>query len=172
MQRVDGPIILDGKVDEAAWQKIHPLQLISHWPEFGNAPSDHTELRVTYDENYIYFSGVCNSSPENILAASFKRDLFTLGTDYISIILDTFNDNENALSFSTTPTGNRSDQAISEDGQIRNSDWNTFWDAEAVTNADGWSAEIRIPFSSLGFQATGDKVTMGMIAWRYIAEKK
>jgi uncharacterized protein DUF5916/cellulose/xylan binding protein with CBM9 domain len=171
MQRIDSPIILDGKVDEAAWQKIKPLQLISHWPEFGNAPSDHTELRVTYDENYIYFSGVCNSSPENILAASFKRDLFTLGTDYISIILDTFNDNENALSFATTPTGNRSDQAISEDAAKRNSSWDTFWDAESFQDENGWSAEMRIPFSSLGFQVIDNKVTMGLIAWRYTAKK-
>jgi len=171
IRRVDGPIKIDGIVDEAAWQNIKPLQLISHWPEFGNAPSDHTELRVTYDDNYIYFSGICNSSPENILAASFKRDLFTLGTDYISIVLDTFNDNENALSFATTPTGNRSDQAISEDAAKRNSSWDTFWDAESSQDEHGWSAEMRIPWSSMGFQVIDNKVTMGLIAWRYTAKK-
>ncbi len=170
-QRIDSPIILDGKVNEAAWKKIKPVPLISHWPEFGNSPSDPTQLRVAYDDNYIYFSGICLAAKEHILAASFKRDLFTLGTDYISIILDTFNDNENALSFATTPTGNRSDQAISEDANKRNSSWDTFWDAEASVYENGWSAEIRIPFSSLGFQVIDNRVTMGMIVWRYTAKK-
>jgi Domain of unknown function (DUF5916)/Carbohydrate family 9 binding domain-like len=171
LQKLEGKITLDGKVNEAAWKKIDPLPLVTHWPEFGNAPSDVTELRVTYDDNYIYFSGICMADKENILAASFKRDLFTLGTDYISIVLDTFNDNENALVFSTTPTGNRSDQAISEDAGRRSSSWDTFWKSEAVVEENRWSAEMRIPFSSLGFQVIDGKVTMGIMAWRYTAKK-
>ena len=112
IQRLVGSITVDGHVDKAAWQKIIPVKLTSHWPEFGNPPTDHTEIRITYDDNYIYVSGILYASPENVLAASFKRDLHTLGTDYLAIVLDTFNDNQNALLFATTPTGNRSDLAI------------------------------------------------------------
>ncbi len=171
IQRIAGDITLDGRVDEAAWKKINPLPLVTHWPEFGNRPSDSTELRIAYDDDYIYFSGVCRADRENILAASFKRDLFTTGTDYIALVMDTFNDNENALLFSTTPTGNRSDQAISRDANQLNQSWDTFWDAEAVITDDGWSAEIRIPFSSLGFQVVDGKAVMGLIVWRYTAKK-
>ena len=171
LQRLEGHITLDGKVNEKAWEKIDPLPLVTHWPEFGNAPSDPTQLRIAYDDNYIYFSGICLAAKENILAASFKRDLFSLGTDYISLTLDTFNDNENALSFSTTPTGSRADQAISEDANRTSGSWDTFWESEAKIFENGWSAEMRIPISSLGFQEVDGKVMMGMLAWRYTAKK-
>ncbi len=138
--RLNGPITLDGIVDENTWQSIVPFEMTSHWPEFGNSPSDHTEIRLAYDDNYIYVSGIMHAAPENILAASFKRDLHTLGTDYLTIVLDTFNDNENALLFATTPTGNRNDLAISDDVGSVDVSWDTFWDVESVQDENGWSA--------------------------------
>ena len=115
IERLTGQITLDGIINESSWQQIKPLPLLTHWPEFGKKSSERTELRVTYDNNYIYFPGICDAAEENILAASFKRDLNTLGTDYLTILLDTFSDNENTLLFATTPTRNRMDMALSED---------------------------------------------------------
>jgi hypothetical protein len=40
---------------------------------------------------------------------------------------------------------------------------------ESRITDEGWFAEMRIPFSSLGFEEIDGKVTMGMIAYRYIA---
>ena len=40
--------------------------------------------------------------------------------------------------------------------------WNTFWDAMSGINDHGWSAEIRIPFSSLRFQVKENKTFMGI----------
>jgi len=171
ISRLEGTITLDGLVDEPAWQKVSPFIMTSHWPEYGNPPTDPSEIRVAYDDNYIYLSGVLDAAPENILAASFKRDLFTMGTDYLTIFLDTFNDNENALMFSTTPTGNRIDVAFFNDAGSNDESWNTFWDAEAHENGHGWTAEMRIPFSSLGFQDHDGEVTMGMVVYRYTARK-
>ncbi len=172
IQRVSaGSISFDGVVDEAAWRQITPFPLVTHWPEFGNDPSDLTEIRVAYDDSYIYVSGIMHAAPENVLAASFQRDLHSMGTDYLTIVLDTFDDNQNALLFATTPTGNRNDLAVSEDAENIDTNWNTFWDAEATENEYGWSAEIRIPFSSLGFQDQGGSATMGMILYRYTARK-
>ena len=171
IQKIDGVITLDGLVDEPAWQSITPVVMTSHWPEFGNPPTDPTEIRIAYDENYIYVSGILDAAPEHVLAASFKRDLHSMGTDYLTIVLDTFNDNQNALLFATTPTGNRNDLAIFNDAGDNDESWNTFWDAEAHENGHGWSAEMRIPFSSLGFQDQNGEVTMGMIVYRYTARK-
>lgn len=169
--KLDGPIVLDGHVDESAWLKIPPLPLTSHWPAFGNSPSDSTVIRVAYDDNYLYVSGMIHTSRDNILAASFKRDLLTLGTDYLGIFLDTFNDNDNALEFDISPTGSRTDLAVSNDGNNGSLSWNTFWDADAVVEKWGWSGEMRIPFSSLGFQEKDGQVVMGMGIMSYVAKK-
>jgi hypothetical protein len=52
-----------------------------------------------------------------------------------------------------------------------NFSWNTFWDAKTVMTENGWTAEIRIPFSSLRFQSENGKTRMGMIILRSIAAK-
>ena len=71
----------------------------------------------------------------------------------------------------------RIDETIANDGEWSgtspfNRSWNTFWESAAIRTADGWCAEMRIPFSSLRFQADGDRVVMGIITWRHIARKK
>ncbi|MDX1740071.1 MAG: DUF5916 domain-containing protein, partial [Rhodothermales bacterium] len=71
--------------------------------------------------------------------------------------------------------GIRFDSAISNDAESgfrsTNSSWNTFWDVATRRSDVGWTAEIRIPLTSLGFQPIGDRVEMGMIVYRYIARR-
>ena len=176
LQRLDGPIELDGFSDEAAWEAVDPLPLTVYQPVFQADPSEKTEIRIAYDDDYIYVSGrMYDSDPSNIRGNSLYRDEYA-GDDVLAIILDSFNDNENSLWFSTTPTGVRFDWAVANDAQITsdfrgtiNRSWNTFWDAVSDSNDQGWFAEIRIPFSSLRFQDDDGRVVMGMSAYRYIS---
>jgi hypothetical protein len=63
--KLNGPITLDGKVDEPAWEAIAPLPLVTHWPSFGDpVSSERTELRIAHDEEYLYVSCVCYEKPE------------------------------------------------------------------------------------------------------------
>jgi len=96
------------------------------------------------------------------------------GDDIFGLVLDTFNDNESAVSFFTNPVGTRVDQTIANDAEwigVRpfNLSWNTFWDAASSRTPEGWFAEMRIPFSSLRFQTVDDRVTIGVITWRRVA---
>ncbi len=51
-------------------------------------------------------------------------------------------------------------------------DWNTFWDVEVVRREEGWFAEMRIPTSSLRFEADqSGRVVMGLIAMRFIPQR-
>jgi hypothetical protein len=56
-------------------------------------------------------------------------------------------------------------------GGTINRNWDTFWDAAARLDRDGWSAEMRIPYSSLGFQDESGEVVMGLTVYRFIARK-
>ncbi|WP_412061324.1 DUF5916 domain-containing protein [Rubrivirga sp. IMCC45206] len=170
--RLSGPIALDGRVDEAAWDAVAPLDLVTHWPTFGDAPSEPTEIRLAYDDEAVYLSCRCYAPPEAVFAASFARDLSTLATDYLNLSLDTYNDNTTGVAFHTTPTGSRTDATHAGDTGANDDTWNTYWDAQATITPEGWFAEMRIPFSSLRFQPDADgRVTMGLSAWRYLGKK-
>jgi hypothetical protein len=170
--KLNGPITLDGHVNEPAWEEIEPLPLISHWPSFGYDASEGTELRIAYDEEYLYVSCICYEEPGRISAPTYKRNYMEMNLDHVSVVLDTFNDNENALWFSVTPTGSRSDAAVRNDAEGDepiNMFWDAIWEAEAVVTDFGWTAEMRIPFSSLRFESKDDLTQMGLVAYRYSA---
>lgn len=70
------------------------------------------------------------------------------------------------------PAGGRTNAVFTNDAQGgANFTWNTYWDARAVRDADGWYAEIRVPLSSLRFEGRDGVVVMGMTVWRRIARK-
>jgi hypothetical protein len=179
VQRLAGPVKLDGLSDEEAWKDIKPLPLVMFIPNYGNPPSERTEILLGYDDSSLYVAGrFYDREPSKIQAPSKKRDYFESNTEWLIVTLDTFNDKENALSFATTPTGLRWDGAISNDAELRsindnpvNASWNAFWDAAVVQNDHGWFVEMRIPFSTLRFQDRDGRVVMGLIAMRWIPRK-
>ncbi len=173
--RLDGPIDLDGRVDEPAWEAIEPLPHAMHAPTFRGEPTERTEFRVTYDDSYIYLScRAYDSEPAAIRAPSLERDDGGFGNDWCVINLDTFDDNETSLTMGTSPAGIRTDVVFGGDATAApNFSWNTFWDAATSRDDDGWYAEIRVPLSSLRFQREPgtDRVVMGLAVWRLIARK-
>jgi len=91
------------------------------------------------------------------------------------VIIDTFNDRQNAVMFWTNPNGLRTEGTLQNDVVDANTDmsfsWNTFWDAKSEINDHGWSAEVRIPFSSLRFQTQENKTLMGITVTNFRAAK-
>ncbi len=179
LQRISQPIRLDGPSDEAAWIDVEPFDLVQYEPNPGHPPSERTEVRVAYDSDFIYFAlRAYDADQAGIRANSLYRDRLS-GDDHFEILLDTFNDNETAVLFTTTPAGIRKDATISSDatggtlasGSWLNNDYNTFWDVATLVTDHGWFAEVRVPFSSLRFQADGEIVRMGLALQRKIARR-
>ena len=171
--RIEGSIVLDGRMDETAWQAIEPLPASMHLPTFGAPPTERTEFRLAYDARYLYFSCQSyDSDVDGIRMYSLERDERSFRSDFCSIYIDTFNDEENALQFKTSPSGNRTDSHRSNDGEgISNQSWDAFWDVAVFRDENGWFAEFRIPFSSMLFQATDGRVVMGVSMLRNISRK-
>jgi hypothetical protein len=173
LHRLTAPIQLDGLSDEPAWAEVPVLRPTMQTPTFGEAPSERTEFRVAYDDQYLYAAGrMYDSDPGGIRATSLRRDDAALSNDWFVIGLDTFNDKETTVSFGVNPAGVRNDAVLANDGQgPPNFDWNTFWDGAVRQTEEGWFAEIRIPLSSLRFEERDGRVVMGLSLWRRIARK-
>lgn len=73
-------------------------------------------MRRADDANlYIAFRNG-DSKPDSIKVTSLKRDLLDFGSqDIDAVILDSFNDNENALAFYTNVAAVRTDGVITND---------------------------------------------------------
>ena len=176
LARVSGPIVADGRVDEPAWEDVPVFPLIMLMPQYQGELTERTEIRVAYDDEYLYVSGrMYDSDPDGIRANTVYRDAFA-GDDLFSIALDTYNDYQTAVWLVVNPAGGRIDQTLANDGERTdlppyNLDWNSYWDAATSRDAAGWYAEMRIPFTSLGFQDVDGRVVMGLEVYRSIARK-
>jgi hypothetical protein len=176
LPRLVGEVEIDGRIDEDAWKRVTPLAVTQLKPLAGAGPTERTEIRIAYDDRYIYAAGnFYDSEADLVRGNSLQRDSSD-GDDLFALVLDSLNDNESAMAFYTNPVGTRIDEAIANNaertnGRPVNRSWNTFWDSAARRTDEGWFAEMRIPFSSLRFKNTDEKVVMGLIAWRYIARK-
>lgn len=173
--RLTGPVRIDGIGDESAWSDIMPLEMTMYQPVFQGEMSERTVLRIGYDDDFLYvMASMYDSHPDGPLSGTLYRDGGSFADDYLNVVIDPFNDNENALWFYTTPSGIRGDMAITNDADgmnSMNSSWNAFWDVATTITDEGWFAEMRIPFSTLSFQSSAASTTMGIAVSRVISRK-
>ncbi|NNE70748.1 MAG: hypothetical protein HKN29_10355 [Rhodothermales bacterium] len=173
--RLPAAITFDGVVaGDPGWDGIPTLPLIQFQPTWGGPVEYHTELRVAYDDAYLYFSAV-NADTQPATATTYRRDDWGDRDDQIAIGIDSFNDFETQSAFVLYPTGARIDAQFTDDARDEgsvNTDWNTFWDGLVSRSDTGWQAEVRIPWSSLRFETPDDDapVVMGISAYRYRAD--
>ena len=174
LPRIESGIDLDGVVGEEEWAGAVELYGVMHLPDFGAEPTERTVFLMAHDSDYLYFAcRAYDSEPDQVRITTLVRDVSTFNTDACGVRLDTYNDEENSLMFNTTPAGVRTDWSFSNDATEGppNQDWNAFWDAAGTMTEYGWSGEIRIPFSSLGFQLEDGQVVMGFSVVRSVVRR-
>ena len=162
---VSGPITIDGNGIEPQWQKASWQSDFWMWrPTDSLAAQKQTRFKIIRDENYLYLLVELETNGTNFTTPNLKRDFSTFGADYLTLLFDTFSDATNAFSFTTNPLGLKSDGLISGGNQdyrnSRNFAWDTKWNVETKIEETRYTAEFKIPFSSLFYD---NKNT----AWRF-----
>ena len=149
--RTELPILLDGSLDEPAWQEA-PIALgfVQKDPREGEPSTEKTEFRVLYTATTLYIGVLCyDSDPQGIRATERRRDNNLENDDIISVVLDTFHDHRNSYLFRTNPLGAQYDALVTDEGNDLNVSWDERWDVVSQVSSAGWTAEFAIPFKSL-----------------------
>ena len=149
------PIVLDGALDEAVWRSVEPAaDFVQAEPHEGEPASEATEVRVAFDADALYIGVVCRDpSPEGPIVNDIRKDFTPGEQDSFEVILDTFADRRNGFVFAINAAGAKSDTQIANEGRDVNPSWDAVWSVATKITADGWTAEIRIPFKTLRFEA-------------------
>ncbi len=152
--RIDAQIRVDGVLDEAAWDQAEVASgFTAREPEDDRPAAQRTEFSVVYTEDVLYFGiRAFDSEPAAIVARELQRDSdHGRNDDSLAIVLDTFHDQRNSVTFEVNPLGARTDSLVTDEGKNQNIEWNGVWRATARRTAEGWQAEVAIPFSTLRF---------------------
>jgi hypothetical protein len=158
-----GSVRLDGKPDEAIWSSALPIRdFVQKEPVENARPTDALEVRFLYDDAALYVATrVTKSASRNIQAPVSRRDNISQA-EHIWISLDSYRDRRTAYSFGVTASGVRGDWYHPVDHETNiDMSFDPVWEAAAHQTADGWTSEMRIPFSQLRFNAS-DIQTWGL----------
>ena len=152
--RTTAPIRLDGVLDEDDWGRAILLApLIQREPQQGAPASEATEVRILFDADNLYIGVVCREADRrSIVATQLARDADLSVDDYVLVVLDPFFDHRNGFFFQVNPSGARADGQISNNSESLSFDWDGIWEARTHVSAEGWSAEIALPFKTLRFR--------------------
>ncbi len=149
--------VLDGRLDDPVWDSVEWTgDFIQREPAEGVPPSQQTRFKVVYDDDAVYFAFRLHDDPEQVSRQLARRDRFP--GDWIEVNIDSYFDRRTAFSFTLSCSGTQSDELVSNDGNRWDSNWNPVWNGAAQLDAEGWTAEMRIPLSQLRFSAAEEQV--------------
>ena len=193
--RIATPPRLDGLVEEELWRSISPASgFVQQNPDEGAPATERTEVRIAFDDRNLYFGIVCfDREPENIVVTQNRRDGSLDDTDSVQLLIDAYNDGQNAFVFGTSPTGIEFDAQITKAGQTRGSgggparagggggaqragaaafnlNWDAVWTVRSQVTDRGWESEIAIPFRTLRYKPGTDQ-TWGLNISRNIRRR-
>ena len=154
--RLSEGIRLDGNLDEEVYRIVPPItDYVQNVPDVGQPATERTETWVLFDGSNLYIAARCyDSAPSSEwVADEMRRDSRQLRqNDTFGLMLDTFYDRRNGLTFYTNPLGAIADFETTNEGNP-NSDWNPVWDVRTGRFDGGWTVEMEIPFKSLKYPA-------------------
>jgi hypothetical protein len=156
----NGGLRLDGRLDEAIWVQASPASdFVQREPVEGAPATEDTEVRFLYDNDALWIGARMRSAdPAGIRALVTRRDR-EVSSEQLTVSLDTYRDGRTAYSFGVTPWGVRIDYYHGSDFEgSRDYGYDPVWEVETAVDAEGWTAEMRIPLTQLRFGAAAEQV--------------
>ncbi len=161
------PPKIDGILDDPCWKSACHYQ--GFYRFHTNDPvKEQTEAWMCCDETHIYFAFHClDSHPELIKANETQREGDVSHDDIVGIVIDSQANRRNVSQFNISARGTQQTQL--EGGTADNLTWAGDWTAATHRCADGWTAEVSIPFSILRYPK-GTK-SFGIAVFRQLARE-
>ena len=103
--RTTEPIVLDGSLDEPAWQEAPVANgFVQNEPHEGQPATFDTEVRILHDANALYFGVFArDDEPSAVIVSELKKDFNIAASDGFFIVIDTFSDQRNGFEFAINP---------------------------------------------------------------------
>jgi hypothetical protein len=161
-------VSIDGLPDEPDWQRAETYSsFIQYEPQQGVAPTQFTEVRVMYDDRFLYVAAfnATGNGKKDIRVQNMQRDFDYDTNDLFGIAIDGFRDQRNAMVFQANPFGAQRELLVL-DGSTFNREWDGLWRVRTHMTDSGWYAELAIPWKTLRYPK--DCKEMGIIFIRNI----
>ncbi len=150
--------VIDGDITDDAWDVVEwSSDFTEKDPDEGTPPTYQTKFKIMYDKKFLYVAiRAYDAEPDKIESRLSRRDGFA--GDRVNIIIDSYHDKRTAFVFTTTAAGVKGEELTSQNGQNWDDSWNPVWYTDAKVDDEGWTAEMKIPFTQLRFGKAKEQI--------------
>jgi len=164
--------VIDGDLSDQIWSTAQP-HTDFYDPTSGAKVAEQTIVRIGYDAKHIYIAfEMKDTKPDEILGRETQEDSrFSGGSmnteDCVDVRFDPFSVGlgRDQTWFSVNSIGTRS--AMFGGGRGRKTEWKGAWRAATKRTADGWTAEMEIPWAMLNYPVKREPQSLGINFARY-----
>ncbi|NNF19751.1 MAG: carbohydrate binding family 9 domain-containing protein [Flavobacteriaceae bacterium] len=149
---------IDGHLDDPVWELASWDGNFVEWqPAENTPPGQPTDFKMVYDDKFLYVAVRCfDSVPQKIERRLSRRDSFQ--GDRVTVMIDSYHDKRTAFAFTTTAAGVKGEEFMSDNGNNWDESWNPIWYTNAKIDEQGYTVEMKIPFSQLKFGKAEEQV--------------
>jgi hypothetical protein len=153
IHRASGPVIIDGRADEAAWAEAElAADFFMVLPMDTSKAQVHTEVRMLYDDTHFYLVAInYEKLPGPYYVESLRRDFSFGKNDNFLLFIDPFDDQINGFTFGANAMGAQWDGLLYNGGSADLS-WDNKWRSEVTTMEDKWVFEMAVPFKTIRYK--------------------
>lgn len=161
--RTVSQVVIDGVIDEDAWDEALTLELrYEVSPGENTEPPVRTVVFVTFNESHFLVAFRAFDPDPATIRARYRDHDEIMGDDVVAVTLDTFNDERRAYEFWVNPLGAQMDAIFNDVQSDFDRAWDAIWDSAGRLTEDGYEVEIAIPFNQIRFQPTHEAQIWGI----------
>jgi Domain of unknown function (DUF5916) len=149
LKKTNVEIKLDGVIDSVWSTADSATNFFQLGPYYDKKPTWPTVAKLLTSDDAIYCIIICYEDKKTMQA--FTGTLDNTTGEYVSLMLDTFDDKKTAYKFIVTVSGVRSDAILLDDARTRDYSWDGIWFAATKIYGWGWVAEMKIPYKSIQY---------------------
>ncbi len=160
------PIVVDGVLDDAEWANGKVFTGFTQAQPVEGAPVEHdTEVRFIIGDEAIWIAArMYDPEPESIVRRLTRRDSHGAFDNFV-IQLDPNLDGLTGYVFGVSASNVQSDMYLYNDDKLDGA-WDAVWSSAVQVDAEGWTAEVRIPLSQIRYEASDEEQTWGINFYR------
>jgi len=166
MERVTG-ITVDGVPDEEVWEQLTSYnQFIKQYPADSGLAYLQTEVKIGYDDDFIYIGAYLHDNGGKRTIQSLKRDNSShWSSDAFSVIFDPIGEKTNGYLFGVNAGGAQYETTLNIQGTWTDADenWDNKWFSATQQYIDYWFVEMAIPFKTLRYSPASTEWRMNFM---------
>lgn len=162
-------IDVDGRLDEAVWGRIAPInEMRVIDPDTLENTAHDSQVRIFYTERGIYVSFDLQQPTDSIVQRISGRDNRDLDRDSVSITLDTSGQGLFAYWMTLALGDNQADGTVLPERNYT-TQWDGAWYGATQQTSTGWSAEFYVPWGQMAMPREDSVRRIGVYTERKVA---